>query len=361
MAFDARKNFAISTVATAPIPATSGVTVIVATEQGELFPAAPFNAVIWPIGTNPSSTNAEVVRVTVKVTDTLTVTRAQEGSSARTVIVGDQIMAGLTDKTLADIESGIPVKAAGTDLDALTDDAEFITSKAVHDGHNVPHAAVDTSGKVLVSNGTDWVASTPTFPNASATTRKIIVSDGTNWTASTETYPIATTSGNTLISDGTNWTSAKVANANLSTTAGDVGGAWLAWTPTLSGRLNDAKWTKACKYTQIGKTIYFRLYLVSNNATPMDGGATDAIFSLPVTSVSIAAQVPVIGQAGFLDPGTARYTGWVEYNSTTTARVRYIDTAAVTASGGDNSITSTLPITWTTSDEIYCQGTYEAA
>jgi hypothetical protein len=63
-----------------------------------------------------------------------------------------------------------------------------------------------TANKVLMSGASaspTW--STPTFPNASATSRKIIVSDGTNWTASTELWPIATTSGNTLISDGTNW------------------------------------------------------------------------------------------------------------------------------------------------------------
>ncbi len=61
---------------------------------------------------------------------------------------------------------------------------------------------------MLVSDGTNWITSTPTFPNASATTRKIIVSDGTNWTASTETYAVPSTSGKIMQSDGTNWTSA---------------------------------------------------------------------------------------------------------------------------------------------------------
>ena len=65
-----------------------------------------------------------------------------------------------------------------------------------------------TAGKVLVSDGTNWITSTPTFPNSSATTRKIIVSDGTNWTASTETYAVPSTSGKIMQSDGTNWTSA---------------------------------------------------------------------------------------------------------------------------------------------------------
>ena len=63
-----------------------------------------------------------------------------------------------------------------------------------------------TAGKVLVSDGTNWITSTPTFPNASATSRKIIVSDGTNWTPSTETYAVPGTAGHIHLSDGTNWT-----------------------------------------------------------------------------------------------------------------------------------------------------------
>lgn len=69
-------------------------------------------------------------------------------------------------------------------------------------------ATAGTSGKVLISDGSNIVSSTPTFPNASATSGKIIKSDGTNWVASTETYAAPGTSGNVLTSDGTNWTSA---------------------------------------------------------------------------------------------------------------------------------------------------------
>lgn len=104
---DARKNFAITTVATAPSPATSGTSLVVAAGAGAKFPAAPFNAVIWPTGANPTDANAEVVRVTAKSTDTFTIVRAQESSSARTVIVGDQIMQAATDKTFLDIETAL--------------------------------------------------------------------------------------------------------------------------------------------------------------------------------------------------------------------------------------------------------------
>lgn len=68
--------------------------------------------------------------------------------------------------------------------------------------------APSTAGKIMVSDGTNWATSTPTFPNASATSGKVIKSDGTNWVASTETFASPGTSGNVATSDGTNWTSA---------------------------------------------------------------------------------------------------------------------------------------------------------
>lgn len=103
---DAHKNFAYSTVATAPSPATSGTSLTVASGDGTKFPSVPFNVTIWPASSQPTTANAEIARVTGRSTDTLTIVRAQEGSSARTVTVGDQISATITAKTLADIEPG---------------------------------------------------------------------------------------------------------------------------------------------------------------------------------------------------------------------------------------------------------------
>jgi len=92
----ASKNFPISAVATAPSPATSGTSLVVTSGHGARFPSVPFKAVIWPTASNPDPSNAEIVTVTNVSTDTLTITRAQESSTARTVVVGDQIAAVLT-------------------------------------------------------------------------------------------------------------------------------------------------------------------------------------------------------------------------------------------------------------------------
>lgn len=99
---DATKNFAYSTVATAPSPAASGTSLVVQAGDGTKFPAVPFNATLWPVSSQPTTTNAEIVRVTGIATDTFTIVRAQESSSARTVVVGDQIAATITSKVLKD-------------------------------------------------------------------------------------------------------------------------------------------------------------------------------------------------------------------------------------------------------------------
>lgn len=58
-----------------------------------------------------------------------------------------------------------------------------ITTPDFTTGFTIGTAAA--SGKIPIGNGTNYVASANTFPNASATSGKYIKSDGTNWIAST--------------------------------------------------------------------------------------------------------------------------------------------------------------------------------
>lgn len=62
-----------------------------------------------------------------------------------------------------------------------------------------------TANKILLSSASSApVWSTPTFPNASATTGKNIQSDGTNWVSSTSTWPTTATQGGIIYSDTSN-------------------------------------------------------------------------------------------------------------------------------------------------------------
>ncbi len=90
------KNFSYSIVATPPSPALSGTSIVLATGGGALMPSAPFAATIWPSGALPLATNAELVHVTARVGDTVTIQRAKQGSLARAIIAGDQFAATIS-------------------------------------------------------------------------------------------------------------------------------------------------------------------------------------------------------------------------------------------------------------------------
>ena len=108
---DQAKNFAKGTL-TAGIDGDD-TSLTVDTGQGLRFPTPPFNAVIWDSTDYPDPADdpgVEVVRVTAISTDTLTITRAQEGttnSEHNTLGKTYQIIAPLTAKAINDIAPAV--------------------------------------------------------------------------------------------------------------------------------------------------------------------------------------------------------------------------------------------------------------
>ena len=86
-----KKDFATSTVATAPSPADSGTSLVVASGHGARFPSAPFYVVVHPPSEMPTLDNAEKLLVSAKSTDTFTITRAQGDTTAKSIEVGWRI------------------------------------------------------------------------------------------------------------------------------------------------------------------------------------------------------------------------------------------------------------------------------
>jgi hypothetical protein len=112
-AADPHTNFAIGTVATAPAPALSGLTLTLTAGQGALFPVGSYNAVCWPPGVEPTAANSEIVRITRLAThDNVTIARAQEGSTAQAIAIGWNIDASITAGTIQAIETEVAALAA---------------------------------------------------------------------------------------------------------------------------------------------------------------------------------------------------------------------------------------------------------
>ncbi len=165
------KNFAYSTIATAPSPALSGTTIVVAPGQGDLFPVIPFNATIWPTGVQPTAANAEIVTVYGLDSDTFTIVRAQEGTAARSIVVGDQIAATVTSNSLSDIETiastlaPMALSSSGTALQTLNSATGSAgTGSLLMFPVTVP--ANLQFNQILVPNSISWVTSNNTVSNS---------------------------------------------------------------------------------------------------------------------------------------------------------------------------------------------------
>lgn len=104
-------NLAISTVLTAPTPGNSGTSLVVASGHGGRFPAVPFQATVFPANAGyPDPSNAEIITVTARSSDTFTtIVRAQEGTTARSIVAGDVIIATVTKQVLEDLAGSVKV------------------------------------------------------------------------------------------------------------------------------------------------------------------------------------------------------------------------------------------------------------
>ncbi len=149
--------------------------------------------------------------------------------------------------TLGDIIYG-GVSGAGTRLASVAAGSYLrsggVGTAPVWSTPTLPNTA--TNLKLMIGNATNWVESTPAYPNAAVTARKVIVSDGTNYIASTETWDVpGATAGNTLRSDGTNWVSTAVTTAQstpadptgTTNTSGLMMGLAGSITPVRSGKI----------------------------------------------------------------------------------------------------------------------------
>lgn len=111
-AFDGLGNLGLSSVATPPSPATSGLSLTLPSGEGARFPdpavVGAYNVLITATGsTGATPANSELVRFTAKSGDTFTMARAQESTSARSIVAGDLVILVVTKKMIADMQVAI--------------------------------------------------------------------------------------------------------------------------------------------------------------------------------------------------------------------------------------------------------------
>lgn len=107
MAVDAHSNFGFGTITTAPSPRDSGTSCNMSAADAASLPAVPFNCVAVPRGVDPLSGTGEIVRVTANASGALTITRAQESTTAKPIDVGWRLYNAATAKVFTDIEAAL--------------------------------------------------------------------------------------------------------------------------------------------------------------------------------------------------------------------------------------------------------------
>lgn len=125
---DAAKNFAKGTLLTGYDDTATSIQLN--SGDGAKFPAAPFNAVWWNATDYPDPADdpsVEIVRVTAKSTDTFTITRAQEGTSAQTHNTEGKVYKLIAPLTAKAINSEtLPVTRDGNDYEISAPEDLFI-------------------------------------------------------------------------------------------------------------------------------------------------------------------------------------------------------------------------------------------
>ena len=173
--------------------------------------------------TNATSTNLAVTgsiigaslslsgALTVSGVATLATTTVTNFTASNTSTLATTTITNLTVSGATTLNTPLPLASGGTNASLTASNGGVCYSTAT--GLAIL-AGTATTNKVLMSGASgapSW--SVPTYPNASATAGKVIRSDGTNYAASTATYPDTTTINQILYSSAAN-TIAGITTAN---------------------------------------------------------------------------------------------------------------------------------------------------
>lgn len=214
----------------------------------------------------------------------------------------------------------------------------------------------DSSGTLVTTSGTQTLTNktltSPTITGGTIDNTTITVDSVSGHSTST-----LVTVANLQISNGV----LNSANAVTSTSiaAGAVqpqalvtgtGSGWSlqSWTPTYTN-LTVGNGVHTSSYIQVGKLIIARLGFKFGTTSAM---GTSPTFTLPVTSVTAYTDGHYLGAVRLVAAGSP-YFGYIQWATTTTAHI--LASGAAGSYVNDAGITSGIPNTWATNDQI--QGT----
>ena len=134
-------------------------TLTVATGTGAIFPTLTGSNFFYCTLQNTAGSTYEIVQVTARSTDTFTIVRAQEGTTASAFSAGDKVELRLTAGEINNLFSGI-VQGGGTDHAFIENDTTVTTNYTLTTGRNafsVGPITVNSGVTVTVPTGKRWL------------------------------------------------------------------------------------------------------------------------------------------------------------------------------------------------------------
>ncbi len=216
--------------------------------------------------------------------------------------------------------------------------------------------AFSATGAAMRTASNTWSVRTLT-----GTANQITVTNP-NGVAGDPTFAFATSPTMPSGTTGTTQTAADN-STKLATTAYSDTLAWANYTPTITN-FTTGNGSLYGRYVQKGKMVTFQAGFIFGSTSSIGGVIS---ISLPVTSASSpgSANSIAMGTCNLWDNSALTiFDGSVTWVNTTTCSVKaisYDGSSAGVAYAKKAALSSAIPMTWATSDELQIQGAYEAA
>lgn len=150
-------NNAATTLASSILVGATSLTV--ASTTGALFPTLTGSNFFYCTLQNTAGSTVEIVKVTARSTDTFTIVRAQEGTTASAFASGDKVELRLTAGEITELFNSI-VQGGGTDNVFVENDRTVTTSYTLTTGRNASSVGPITTNSgvvVTIPSGARWV------------------------------------------------------------------------------------------------------------------------------------------------------------------------------------------------------------
>ncbi len=316
-----------------------------------------------------NETNAEWVKfnsINSTTKELVGVTRGAEKGSAKAHSNGVTVAFPISESHINPLVDAVSIEGVATNiLQGVLDEDNMASNSATKAvTQQSIKAYVDSDGGSLGG----WTASTDTWVYASASTFTIAGVDRTTtftpgtrlkFTQTTAKYAVVVSSAfstDTTVTIAVN-TDYTIANAAItlpyySYQASPQGyPSWFAFTPAWDN-ITEGSGTNVGAFSLTGKTVNFRASIVLAADTSVSGSV---VLTLPVTINAGYNANTIIGTVGILDANVGLIGGLI-------LPTGYIGSyVASTANLTVSSLSSTVPMTWTTTDVLTVTGTYQAA